>query len=401
MTRLRAIGIWVLGLGISSASAQTAPPAGTTPAFVVQSDDGDNRLQLGGMAQVDGRFSVDDAEPTVPGTFLVRRLRAITQGRVARHFDFYVNVDFAGSTVNVRDVYVDTHVSDALRIRVGRFKTPFSYDRLILAANLLFVERGFTASVAPDRDTGVQVLGDLAANRVSYATSVTNGVIDGGSGDVDGNTGKDLTGRLVVRPWAAIASSRLQGLGLAIAGSVGSQSGALPSFSSPGRQVFFAYSDAWAEGRRTRWSPQAFYYRGPLGAYAEYVRSRGGVRTAAAVRDVDHEAWQAVGSWVITGEAAGERNVRPDVSFDPASDHWGAVQVTARYHVLRVSKEARMAGLAAPAASLRADAWTFGINWYLNPFIKWNLDIERTVFDGGRQSRPAENAILLRAHLGF
>ena len=390
----------------TAALAQTAepaaPPVGTTPPFVIQTDNGDNRLQIGTVVHFDGRFAVDDPNQDVTDAFQLRRLRSILQGRVARYFDFYLNVDFAGGVVNVKDAWVDTRFSNAFRVRAGKGKVPISYDRLILVSNILFVERGYTTQVAPDRDTGLQVLGDIGA-RVSYAVSLTNGVVDGQSSDTDSNENKDVAGRILVRPFAGDAMHPLAGLGFAMAANTGIQSGALPTFLTSGRSPFFSYAGAVADGRRTRWSPQAFYYHGPFGAYTEYIRSRGGVRKNGVRDEVDHDAWQVVASWVLTGEAAGERNVRPKINFDPPSHHFGALQVTARFHTLSVSENAFALGFASPTASRTADAWTAGLNWYLNPFIKWNFNFERTVFDDDPQGahRHPENALLLRAHLGF
>jgi phosphate-selective porin OprO and OprP len=379
------------------------PPAGTAPAFVLQSDNGDNRLQLGALVHFDGRFFPGDAQPGSVDTFQLRRFRTITQGQLARHFPFFLNVDVAGGVVNLRDAWFETRFSNGLRVRAGKFQAPFSYDRLTLIANLLFVERGLTTTVAADREVGFQVLGDLARNRLSYAVAVTNGVIDGGAADVDGNSGKDLTGRIVVRPWAAAAGHPLQALGIAAAFTSGSQPAALPAFGLPGRQVYFTYAPgAVGEGRRTRWSPQAFFYRGRFGGYAEYVESAGDIRRGAVGDEVTHRAWQAAASWVLTGEAASERNIRPRVSFDPPSRHFGALQLAARYQVLDVSRRAIALGFAAPAASRRAEVATLGLNWYMTPYNKWNLNFERTVFDDDPDGpRPAESAILLRAHFGF
>ena len=130
--------------------------------------------------------------------------------------------------------------------------------------------------------------------------------------------------------------------------------------------------------------------------------SAGSIRTATATTDIDHAAWQVAASWVITGERATGRGVRPGVNFDPERGTFGAVQLAARYHALRVDREVFARGLAAPGASRTAEAFTAGANWYLNPFVKWVFNIERTVFDGGDSGgRPAENAILFRAQLSF
>ena len=106
---------------------------------------------------------------------------------------------------------------------------------------------------------------------------------------------------------------------------------------------------------------------------------------------------------MLTGEAATDRGVRPRANFDPGrSGGWGALQIAARYNELRVSHNAVALGFAAAGASRAAEAWTFGANWYLNPYVKWVFNFERTVFDGDAEGpRRAENAVLFRAQLSF
>ena len=57
----------------------------------------------------------------------------------ARRFEFYLNPDFAGGTLVVQDAYLDTIFSPAFRIRAGKGKTPFGFERLHSASNMLFL----------------------------------------------------------------------------------------------------------------------------------------------------------------------------------------------------------------------------------------------------------------------
>lgn len=391
-----------LAVSATTALAQgDAPPAGTNPPFVITSDNGDNRVRIGALVQADGRLAITSPEQVPPDTFAIRRLRTVLDGQVGRHMDFYVNVDVAAGLLAVRDAYFDTRFSPAFRVRAGKARVPFSYDRSLPVAQMLFTERGLVTTVAPDRDTGVQVLGDLHGNRLSYQVAVTNGVVDGGSADGDTNRAKDLAGKLTLRPWVGTPGHPLAGLTVITAGTTGVQGPALPAFLSYGRQTFFSYAGAVADGRRSRWSPMAIYSRGPFWGWVEYVRSTGGVRTASGRGDVTHSAFEATASWVLTGEASNERNVRPRMNFDPPSHHWGAWQLAARYEQLAISANAATLG-AATGSSRLARSTTVGLNWYLNPYVKYNVDLIHTAFEGLRDTkRPAENTLLVRAQVGF
>ncbi len=409
----RAVFIAAFAILIPTAAWSQSPekPAGSTltagwrDGFFIQNDNGDFRLQIGVFAQADGRFALDDTDEAVTNMFAVRRMRPYLRGRVAQRFEFFVNPDFAGGTLTLYDAYIDTRFSNAFRVRLGKAKSPVGHERLIAASTQLFFERAFPTAIAPNRDIGVQVLGDVAGGIFSYQGGLTNGSQDGGNTDLDTNDGKDLVGRIVVRPWAKNVKSPLNGLGFALSGSTGSQSGVLatPIFrTATVQQIFFAYVGATGDGRRNRVSPYAYYYRKGFGGFAEYIRSTMPVRKGNLREDIAHQAWQIAASLVLTGENATEAGVRPTNNFDFGKGHWGAFQVAARYHVLSVDEAAIRLGFATAGSSHEAKAWTGGLNWYLNPYIKYVVNFERTVFDGDADGpRQAESALAFRMQLYF
>jgi len=376
--------------------------------FAIESGNGEYRLQIGLLAQADGRFAAEDDGQAISDTFALRRLRAYLRGRVLRRFEFYFNPDFAGSTLVVQDAYLDTIFAPAFRVRVGKAKTPFGLERLHSASNLLFLERALPTSLVPNRDIGVQALGDINGGVIGYLAGVMNGVADGGSGDLDANDGKDVSARVIVRPFTRQVTSPLRGFGVAIAGSTGKQTGAgaLPTLRTPTlQQTYFTWATgAVADGRRTRYSPQLFFFRGPFGGWAEYVHTTLTVTRAGVTADVDNSAWQAAGSWMLTGEVATDAGagIRPGAIFDPSTGHWGALQIAARVHGLEVDQAAIELGFAGAGASRKAQAWTVGLNWYLTGNVKYVLNFERTVFDDNRDgARPPENGIAFRTQLNF
>jgi phosphate-selective porin OprO/OprP len=420
----RRLHYWhILGLvfGLATASAvsyaedtdrleKTNRPAiavtGASDGLVLQSPEGDEKLRIGLLLQADGQFSLSDSNRQVVNTFSIGRLRPYVRGRFSRSFEIYFAPDFAGGNVVVQDAYIDTIFAPAFRLRVGKSKTPFGLELLHSDSNLLFFNRALPTALVPNRDVGIQALGDISGGLASYMVGVMNGVADGGRADLDTNDGKDVSARLTVRPFHKTRTP-FKGFGLALSGSRGRQSGtaALPSFKTSSlQQIFFSYNAATAEGVRTRSSPQFFYYYKAFGAFGEYVRTETPIRKASRMTGVAHEAWQVAASYVLTGEPATDApdGVRPHANFDSRNGHLGAFQLAVRYHTLKINDRAFEFDLATAGSSHKAEAWTAGLNWILTPNVKYMLNLERTVFDGNAHgARKAENAFVFRTQLYF
>lgn len=386
-------------------SAQPAQTSGFQDGFFVQSASGDHRLVFGIVAQVDGRFSLDDPAP-ITDTFTIRKMRPTLSGRVARYFDFKVMPDFGNGTAALTDAYFDIRFSPKFRIRTGKDKTPVGYEMLIGDAFVLMLERSLATSLVPNRDVGVQVQGDISP-KVFYAAGVFNGVPDGASSstDVDTNSGKDVAGRLVLQPFRtpATPTRRLNGLGFQIAGSAGSQSVALPTFRTSVGQTWFSYAPGTtADGMRTRFTPSAFFYYRSFGAFAEYVRSTQDVTRFGTTSAVTNRAWGVTTSYLLTGEPASSGITRPRAAFDPSAGTWGAVQILARYAALTIDDGVFANGLAGAAAGAGARQFTLGVNWYPASVVKYYLNYERTSFEPGvAAGRTTEHVLLFRAQLGI
>ena len=101
------------------------------------------------------------------------------------------------------------------------------------------------------------------------------------------------------------------------------------------------------------------------------MRSAQDVGRSGSTFEIANQGWDVTGSFVVTGEAASDRGVRPHHNFDPANHEWGALQLAARYSATRVDPDAFANGLAAASASQKADAFAVAANWYPNTFIKY------------------------------
>jgi phosphate-selective porin OprO/OprP len=410
----------VLERKLEIAQDDAATKATTTPAISlnekglgVKTPDGNFEIKLHGNVQVDQRtFIGDDAVPQ-NDTFLLRLLRPSLEGSFGPLVGFRLTPDFAGDNATIVDAYVDLRFDPRYTVRIGKFTAPIGLERLESSSATPLIERGFPTELAPNRDIGVQLQGDLASSRVNYAVGVFNGTPDGrDSPTVDADNNVEFEGRVFLEPWKKDANA-LSGLGFGLAGSVGDKEGSgnnfLPRYRTPGQSVFFNYRSAVAaDGRHQRFSPQAYYYRNALGLLGEYITSRQDVwlpGNDASRANLTNRAWQLTGSWVLTGEDTGYRGViKPNHPFVANGDGWGAVELTARYGELDIDDGA-FPLLADPSvAASRARAWGLGINWYLNSNLKLVFNHTHASFDGGApggRDREDEKTFFSRVQVSF
>jgi phosphate-selective porin OprO and OprP len=412
---------------VSAEKAKTATSVSIgAGGFQVRSPDTNFVLKIRGYAQVDGRFYANDSSSTSArnDTFLIRRLRPIFEGTVYDKFDYRIMLDFpsgsptsAGNNGLVQDAYVNYRPFSQFQIQAGKFKEPVGLERLQSGANLLFVERGYPTQLVPNRDVGVQVQGDLFENRLRYEAGVFNGVANGGSGDNEqADDEKDIALRLFATPFVKSNNDWLRGLGFGVSGTYGNQEGALRGFTSPGQQSIFAYrtgtgasaatANVTADGAIWRVSPQAYYYKGPFGIFAEYVISAQRVRRAAGASTFEtlaHTGWQVAASWFVTGEDNFFKAVTPRKPLTWGGDGLGALELTARYGQLDVDDDTFPLFANPDTAASKATSYGVGANWHLNRNIKLSLNYEHTDFGGGTSAflDDGEDVVLTRAQFSF
>ena len=402
------------------AKTATSATSGSKDGFSLKSADGAFVLKIRGYVQFDGRFYADDEVRPAVDTFVLRRVRPILEGTLWKIFDYRVMPDFGGGTTVLQDAYLETRFSPVFKLRAGKFKPPVGLERLQSGTDILFVERGLPTALVPNRDLGIQLSGDLAEGRVTYAAGVFNGVVDGGSGDLDSNSGKDAAARVFFQPFLKAESTALRGLGFGVAASQGSQEGTttatgLAAYRTDGQQTFFSYrSDGTlagtviANGSRERLSPQLTWYAGSFGLLAEYVASSQEVRRGAVAADLENRSWQVAGSWVLGGGGQPTyKAVTPKKPFDPANHAWGAFELAARYSELDVDDDAFPLFANPTSAASLAKAWSVGLNWYLNKNVRWALNYAVTSFEGGAAAgagvgdREDEKVLLSRFQVSF
>src|ERR1019366_6237649 len=142
-------------------------------------------------------------------TFTIRRLRAIASGSIYHDYDYFVQTDFASgitsSTTNnafLTDAYLRIHYFPKFQVQAGKFKEPVSLEISPQDNYLWFLERGFASELAPNRDVGVEVRGNLFNSALNYWAGAFNGIPDGGNGDVEvADNSKDVVARIFAFPF--------------------------------------------------------------------------------------------------------------------------------------------------------------------------------------------------------
>ncbi|HEU4720347.1 MAG TPA: porin [Gemmatimonadaceae bacterium] len=398
---------------ITAAAAPTV--SASRDGLQIRSADNAFSFRLRGYVQSDARF-FGAKGPVAPGssTFLLRRVRPVFEATAYKYFGLRLMPDFGGGQVVLYDAYAEAKPNAALNLRVGKFKPPIGLERLQSATDVRFIERGLPTALVPNRDVGVQLSGDLAKARVQYQIGAFDGAPDAANLDGDAATGKDVVGRVFLRPFATNTSG--PDLGIGIAASSGTEQGtaavpALGSYRTTGQLALFRYradgttaNTVLAQGRRTRVSPQGYLYVGPVGVLAEYVRSTHEVRRAANVAELTNQAWQVSGGWVLTGERESYTSITPDHPLDGSkAGGLGALELVARYGVL-TTDAAAFPTFADPATQpRRARAAGVGLNWRLTRGLLFAANYERTQLDAPETGtvRQTEHAVLTRFQLGF
>jgi phosphate-selective porin OprO/OprP len=397
--------------------------------FFLRSPDQAFQLRLRAYAQADGRWLLDP-EQGGDDTFLFRRVRLNFEGTLFEHVDFRIMPDFANSTLTLFDAYANLKYFPQAQLQVGKFKPPVGLERLQSATALMFVERAFPTLLVPSRDVGGMLWSELAEGLVTYQVGAFNGVRDGGTQDVDTDDGKDLAARLFFHPFRRLENPWLDGFGIGVAGTAGRVDEQSPaSFrTTAAASSFFAYRGASAtfdavsgDGDRIRYSPQAYWYAGPLGLMAEYVSSEQEMRRdpLPAVggdslrEDLRHDAWQVAISYALTGENASYKGLIPASPFAPSEGTWGAFEIAARWNEIDLDDDSFDGGAASfadPTTSVtKAQGVTVGLNWYLNRWVKVMVNYDRTSFDGGAaggtpgsiRDRETEDSIFTRLQLSY
>jgi phosphate-selective porin OprO and OprP len=354
------------------AAAQRDPEAGLTwdrrPTIVL----GENsRIDLKARLQTDYLVR-DEADPDAASFGFEDRL-SMARKRVGIEGVLFDRVEFQvegelGDDQPWRDVFADVKLHRALRVRAGRFKVPFSLEQLTAGHELDFIARSAAVTdLAPSRDIGVMLHGRLADRAIKYEAGVFE--VDATSRLWTAGAIKTLAGRVTIAPLADGKSRGSDALEVSAAflrsdlpEGRGGSSGHLVMGDTFFRRMF-------VNGTRTRLGASVAWNSTRASVHGELIRSLDS-RIGQAIDNGDLSDLVATGGYVAAVWHLAARDGR----------RWGTaplrgLDLTARFDRLSFgsasqSGDAFLNPRADRVATIGKNAWTGGVNWHVNRWVK-------------------------------
>jgi phosphate-selective porin len=343
----------------------------------------DVRIDFHARYQWDDRNSEDGSSEAAAWSRDLEKHRVGIDGTVAGKFDFQIEREIAGVDP-WRDVFVNYSQFAAAQVQAGKFKLPLGMEENTSVANLDFAYRSLASNqLAPGRDQGLMMHGRVLNRMVRYEVGVFDH--DGRNGRTS-NTEKVFGGRTVatrftIQPFRAARSSASD---LQFGVAVTSSDVPLGLSSLRGESVLgevFYTSPQNVQGTRRRMAFEGRWRPGPFSVKSEYIRVTT-ERLGQSVEDTDlaplvADGWYVSGTWAVTGDrkAHGLDNPRRPLFRGGI----GAIELAMRVEKLTFGSAAHdeepSDGPRAAVVDGSADrATTFGVNWYVNRWVKlqWN-----------------------------
>jgi hypothetical protein len=369
--------------------------------FFIKSADGQFQIMPYGYVDIDHRAYKGDGAPS--DTFVIRRARFGFQGNYGSHFDYAILTDANATTgAIVRDVYLNVRLRPEFQLQAGQFKEPFAQETGIGATNLDFVERGLQSLLYPCAGTafrcpGAVLHGDISGGVVQWWA----GAFNGRNGVTANATNEpEFVGRLRFYPWRkskkdlfkqlAFGGSISHGRSRGLSGDL-SFSGLLPD------ATYAFFPQLRINGPTERYEGEFTYIKSGFALRGEYVQLQqqryavgsetpGGL-AFLTIPGVGAKAWNIGATYLLTGEKRPENGTprvkRPLLGPDTPGGKgrgWGAWEVAARYSGIQGNAPASSflnfytPGFV-PAYDYHTDQITFGVNWYLNYWVKYQFNV--------------------------
>ena len=349
-------------------------------------------VSLGGRIQADYVYYDEDSIDLGSGTEF-RRARLFASGNIADDWKYKAQYDFAGNGTEIKDMYVQYTGWDLGKITFGQYKQEAGLEVLTSSKYITFIERASISAFVPDRRISVGLSGN--SGDFHYAASLFG---DEEGSDSSTTEGMGVNGRLA---WS-------------------------PKFGD-NNQLHFGGSASWQQPDgddewRVRARPETHktstrlvdtgtldqvddiitygvegaWVGGPFSLQGEWMQQSVN-RDESGLDEPDLSGWYVSGSWFITGESRAFKGGK--FGRTKASNAW---EMALRYSTLDLEDGDILGG--------EQDIITFGVNYYVNPYLRFMLNYVATdaddasarfTDDDGNRISDEPNAIAFRVAMDF
>lgn len=391
--------------------------------FEFYTEDEEFNLQIHNLTQVDGRFYSEPDQAEINDTFALARERLILTGKATKLIDFNFSTQASFDAFTILDAWVNFHFDDRFQVRVGRLRTPFTYEfYTVLASQVINPERSlFFNNFGLGRDVGAMAWGTVFEKRFDYAVGVFNGTRNG---FVDGNDGKDVVAYWNIKPLAPLEGSPFQNFQFGASMMYGDQDNTpvprlfrtvVPLVGSNVLGIPFLglANDVREVGQRELWSTHLAWFVGGMSLISEWQTGfQNYARQANPVTrfETPVDSFYVQGAYFLTGEQVAGRGVlSPIRPFDIRKGKRGpgAWEPFCRYNFLNVGRSLFDNNLT------DGRPWTnevqsigSGVNWYWNQYVKLVFEYEHIIFGdpvaiNATQTQTSSDLFLLRTQISF
>lgn len=327
----------------------------------------------------DGRYDYNSGSD-------LRRGRIGFDGTFYKYFKYRIEAELVKGSASLLDAYVSYAGIPKWLFTIGQHKTPYGLEANTSDSFNSFLERGMAinafGAIGAERRLGVSAAWQTdklnatiglfgsgeAVQRNESTPDETYGVNARVTWDPILDTGKVVHLGASAFKVAGIAGHAISGLGDRPGSRV--DGGRLVAISITGT----APSGGVPTGARnaTYWGLEAAGVWGPLSLQGEYSRLK--IDRYGAASTVDADGYYVFASWFVTGESRVFKNgnvdrLKPFSDFAPGGG-WGAVELLARYDMLDLT-DFDFQSIGGRAVGRKGETWTLGLNWYLNPNLKF------------------------------
>lgn len=371
------------------------------PGFEMRTDDEEFILQFHNLTQVDYRGFEQGGQTPVHDSFGVPRQWFMFSGRLTKPFGYFVSLANGFDTVTMLDVFGDISYDPRFQLRIGRMKTPFTYEFMVEPIQgLINPERSvFFNNFGENREIGVMGFGRILDKSVDWAFGVYNGARNSFLATQDSRA---ISGLLNWKPFGSNEGGVLENFN--VGGSFYSTNanhgpnppifrtsvptgGPATAGSAAFGIPFLAFnSNVRQIGTETLWDLHAAWFYQQLAVIGEWgsgfqtysLTSTPQQRTALPVQSFYLQA-----GYLLTGETRSSVGiVKPLHPFDPKTGGMGAWELVTRYQYMDLGSQVFTAGFADQNNwANRVSITDLGFNWHMTQYLKVMFEWEHAMFN--------------------